>query len=77
MDAQTAIDTPRAFFEGDAVFVEESVPAEVVKGLEAMGHRILVRPFPWGGGQAVVMDRANGILIGASDGRKDGMALGY
>ena len=31
----------------------------------------------WGGGQIVVMDRENGVLIGASDPRKDGMALGY
>jgi gamma-glutamyltranspeptidase/glutathione hydrolase len=33
--------------------------------------------MPWGGGQIVVMDRDNGVLIGASDGRKDGLALGY
>jgi gamma-glutamyltranspeptidase/glutathione hydrolase len=77
MDAQQAIDIPRVFFEGDAVVVEESVPADVVDGLKARGHRILVREFPWGGGQAIVFDRENGTLIGASDGRKDGMALGY
>jgi gamma-glutamyltranspeptidase / glutathione hydrolase len=77
MDPQEAIDSPRAFFEGDAVLVEESVPADVIEGLKARGHRIMVREFPWGGGQAVFIDRANGILIGASDGRKDGMALGY
>jgi gamma-glutamyltranspeptidase/glutathione hydrolase len=35
------------------------------------------KPDPWGGGQMVVMDRENGVLIGASDPRKDGMALGY
>jgi gamma-glutamyltranspeptidase/glutathione hydrolase len=77
MDPQQAIDTPRVFFEGDAVVVEETVPVDVVAGLERMGHRVVVRDFPWGGGQAVVIDRAGGILIGASDGRKDGMALGY
>jgi gamma-glutamyltranspeptidase/glutathione hydrolase len=77
MDPQEAIDTPRVFFEGDAVVVEEGVPAEVVEGLKARGHRILVREFPWGGGQAIVFDRDNGTLIGASDARKDGMALGY
>ena len=77
MDAQQAIDIPRVFFEGDAVVVEESVPADVVEGLKARGHRVVVRDFPWGGGQAIVFDRENGTLIGASDGRKDGMALGY
>ena len=33
--------------------------------------------MPWGGGQIVMFDRANGTLIGASDPRKDGLALGY
>ena len=35
------------------------------------------RLMPWGGGQIVVMDREAGVLIGASDPRKDGMAIGY
>jgi gamma-glutamyltranspeptidase/glutathione hydrolase len=77
MDPQEAIDTPRVFFEGDAILAEESVPASVVAGLEALGHRVQRRAMPWGGGQIVVMDRDNDILVGASDGRKDGLALGY
>jgi gamma-glutamyltranspeptidase / glutathione hydrolase len=77
MDLQTAIDTPRVFFEGDAVLVEESVPALVVAGLKALGHQVTTRRMPWGGAQAVLIDGANGVLVGASDPRKDGMALGY
>jgi gamma-glutamyltranspeptidase/glutathione hydrolase len=77
MDPQEALDTPRMFFEGDQIVAEESVPDAVVAGLEAMGHKVIRRRMPWGGGQIVIMDRANGVLIGASDGRKDGMALGY
>jgi gamma-glutamyltranspeptidase/glutathione hydrolase len=65
------------FFEGDGLLVEESVPAAVVTGLKRLGHRVGVREAPWGGGQIVVMDRENGVLIGASDARKDGMAIGY
>jgi gamma-glutamyltranspeptidase/glutathione hydrolase len=30
-----------------------------------------------GGGQAIIIDPATGALLGASDSRKDGMALGY
>jgi len=77
MDPQEALDTPRAFFEGDAIVVEASVPQAAVAGLEQRGHRVVVRDMPWGGGQIVVMDRERGVLIGASDHRKDGMALGY
>ncbi len=77
MDPQTAIDTPRVFFDGDAVLVEESVPEAVVAGLRQLGHRVAARRMPWGGAQAVVIDRDRGVLAGASDPRKDGMALGY
>jgi gamma-glutamyltranspeptidase/glutathione hydrolase len=77
MDLQEAIDCPRTFFEGDDLVIEESVPETTVAALKEMGHRIRVRPLPWGGAQAVMFDRANGTLVGGSDPRKDGMALGY
>ena len=37
-----------------------------------MTHRALM-----GGGQAIMIDPATGALSGASDSRKDGLALGY
>jgi gamma-glutamyltranspeptidase / glutathione hydrolase len=77
MDPQAAIDTPRVFFDGDRVLVEESVPRDVVAGLERLGHDVGTRTMPWGGAQIVMMDRERGVLTGASDPRKDGMALGY
>ncbi|MFM9849641.1 MAG: gamma-glutamyltransferase [Hyphomicrobiaceae bacterium] len=77
MDLQEAVDCPRTFFEGDDLVIEESIPESTVSALKDMGHRIRVRPLPWGGAQAIMFDRANGTLVGASDPRKDGMALGY
>jgi len=77
MDPQEALDSPRVFFEGDGLLAEESVPASVIAGLRRLGHRVSLREAPWGGGQIVVMDRERGVLIGASDARKDGMAIGY
>ena len=44
------IDAPRVFFEGDALLVEESVPAEVVAGLKALRPSRRQRELPWGGG---------------------------
>jgi gamma-glutamyltranspeptidase / glutathione hydrolase len=77
MDAQEALDSPRVFFDGDTLNAEDGVSEEIVAGLKRLGHRVARRPMPWGGGQIVVMDRDNGVLIGASDPRKDGMAIGY
>jgi gamma-glutamyltranspeptidase/glutathione hydrolase len=77
MDPQQAIDSPRVFFDDDTVLVEDAVPPAVVSGLKALGHAVAARRMPWGGAQAVLIDAENGVLVGASDPRKDGMALGY
>lgn len=77
MDVQAAIDLPRYFFEGEKTVVERGVSREAIEQLTAMGHDVMVRPLPLGGGQAVLIDRNRGVLIGGSDARKDGCALGY
>jgi gamma-glutamyltranspeptidase/glutathione hydrolase len=77
MDIQSAIDFPRAFFEGEKTMIERGVSAEAVEGLKARGHDVAIRPVPLGGGQAVWIDWERGVLIGGSDARKDGCALGY
>lgn len=77
MDIQSAIDAPRAFFEGDATVIERGMPAATVEGLKARGHKIVTAPSPWGGAQAIRIDWKRGVLIGGSEPRKDGCALGY
>jgi gamma-glutamyltranspeptidase/glutathione hydrolase len=77
MDLQEAIDCPRAFFVGDGTVVERGVPAATIDGLVSRGHRVMTAPSPWGGGQAIRIDWERGVLIGASDPRKDGAAIGY
>jgi len=77
MDLQTAIDWPRVFFEGERVEVENGVSDDVMRTLRGMGHEVARRKLPHGGGQAIRIDWERGVLIGASDPRKDGLALGY
>jgi gamma-glutamyltranspeptidase/glutathione hydrolase len=77
MDVQAVIDAPRMFYEGEVTLVERGIPAAAVAGLKARGHSVELRSAPWGGSQAIVIDRERGILIGGSDPRKDGCAIGY
>jgi gamma-glutamyltranspeptidase/glutathione hydrolase len=77
LDPQAAIDMPRLFFEGELTEVEKGIPAATVAGLRARGHTVVPRPTPLGGGQAIQIDWDRGVLIGGSDPRKDGCALGY
>jgi len=77
MDLQTALEYPRVFFAGEVTEVERGISPAAVEGLRARGHDVQLRPLPFGGGQAIRIDWERGVLIGASDHRKDGCALGY
>ncbi len=77
MDVQQAIDLPRAFIVGDVSAVERGLPPATVEGLRQRGHHVAAVSSPWGGGQAIKIDWQRGVLIGGSDPRKDGCALGY
>ena len=77
MDIQQAIDAPRAFFAGEVTEVESGVTEASIAGLRARGHTVGLRPLPHGGGQGIVIDWERGNLIGGSDPRKDGCAIGY
>jgi gamma-glutamyltranspeptidase/glutathione hydrolase len=77
MDVQQAIDAPRFFFEGEQTVVERSTPAATIEGLKARGHDVVFAATPWGGAQTIKIDWDRGVLIGGSEPRKDGCALGY
>jgi gamma-glutamyltranspeptidase/glutathione hydrolase len=77
MDVQEAIDAPRVFFAGDQTVVEHGIAPATLDGLRARGHDVAMAAAPWGGGQAIQIDWQRGVLIGGSDARKDGCALGY
>jgi len=77
MDPQEAIDCPRIFPYAGKVEAERGIPAAVCAELVRRGHDVVEADKPHGGGQAIFIDRKRGVLIGGSDPRKDGMALGY
>jgi gamma-glutamyltranspeptidase/glutathione hydrolase len=79
MNLQQAIEAPRfRYLSGASVLMEDGMTDSVIKRLVERGHqRATERGLSMGGGQAIMIDTAAGTLMGASDPRKDGMALGY
>ncbi|HXQ51878.1 MAG TPA: gamma-glutamyltransferase [Stellaceae bacterium] len=77
LDAQAALETPRSFAFDGVLGLERTMPRAVAEDLGRRGHRVGFAERPFGGGQAIWIDRAKGVLIGGSDPRKDGCALGY
>ena len=75
MDLQQAIDAPRSFSGPEGMQVERGYDEAVRTRLAEMGHAVVVPDTPLGGAQAILID--GDVLIGASDPRKDGCALGY
>ncbi|MEX6509038.1 gamma-glutamyltransferase family protein [Jiella sp. M17.18] len=77
LDPQAALDLPRVFPLMGRVEVERGVSPEARAFLRDRGHELVEVEVPHGGGQIIEIDAANGVLIGGSDPRKDGCALGY
>jgi gamma-glutamyltranspeptidase/glutathione hydrolase len=89
MDVQEAGDAPRFRHFGSSeptgqpadgvgsVALESGIPIDIRRQLEAKRHRLVEAPGTFGGYQAIRIDLERGVLIGGSDPRKDGCAMGY
>ncbi len=89
MDVQEAGDAPRFRHlgsseptgerakDGGQVALESGVSDAVRKALEEKGHQFVTSRGGFGGYQAIRIDVERGVLIGGSDPRKDGAAMGY
>jgi gamma-glutamyltranspeptidase/glutathione hydrolase len=77
MDPQQAAEAPRIFASRGKLQVERANPEPIVADLARRGHEIDLRNVPLGGCQAIWIDHERGVLIGGSEPRKDGLALGY
>jgi gamma-glutamyltranspeptidase / glutathione hydrolase len=73
LDPQAALDRPRFRVDGDTLLIEPGLDARAfaATGLEVR-EEADIRAF--GGGQAILA--AGDALVGGSDSRKDGVALG-
>ena len=77
MDPQQAAEAPRVFAYQGVLQVEHFVPEPIRDDLAKRGHVIEMLDVPIGGCQAIWIDWERGALIGGSEPRKDGLALGY
>ena len=76
MDVQMALDHSRSFYFDNNLALEKTISLENFDKLEKLGHKVTYCDLPHGGGQAILL-RDNGVLVGGSDPRKDGLALGF
>jgi gamma-glutamyltranspeptidase/glutathione hydrolase len=77
MDPQQAAEQPRILPLRGVLQVERANPEAIVADLAARGHQVEMQEVPLGGCQAIWIDHERGVLIGGSEPRKDGLALGY
>jgi gamma-glutamyltranspeptidase/glutathione hydrolase len=63
--------------DGGEVHLESGIAPEVIRALMEKGHKITTDNGGYGGYQGIWIDWPRGILIGASESRKDGCAIGY
>lgn len=76
-DPQAASDRPRSFAVDGTLSLEPTVDAAVAAELAQRGHDVRIADEPIGGYQGIWIDAERGVLLGGSDHRKDGLALGY
>tara|TARA_B100001758_G_scaffold244516_1_gene255992 strand:+ start:68 stop:1651 length:1584 start_codon:yes stop_codon:yes gene_type:complete len=76
MDIQEALTFPRSFANEGVLQLERGYSEDTARVLSNLGHHIQRPEKPIGGGQIISIDNAMEVLVGASDPRKDGCALG-
>ncbi len=77
MHVQEAGDAARMRHMGQQLALESGIDAQVRKALEAKGHVLRDGRGQMGGYQAIFIDPKTGVLLGGSDLRKDGLAIGW
>jgi gamma-glutamyltranspeptidase/glutathione hydrolase len=79
LDIQQAVNAPRFHhqWEPDQIYIERvGISPDTVKLLEGRGHKVKTQDY-WSDGECIEVDPKSGDLLGASDGRNGGRAVGY
>ena len=77
MNIQDAGEAARMRHGGGELSLESGIGAEVREALEARGHKTRDGRGAMGGFQGILIDPRSGVLMGGSDPRKDGLAIGW
>lgn len=77
MHVQEAGDAARMRHMGQELALESGIGADIRQALETKGHKIRDGRGQMGGYQAIFIDPKTGVLLGGSDLRKDGLAIGW
>jgi gamma-glutamyltranspeptidase/glutathione hydrolase len=77
MNVQRAGEAARVRHGGPDLFIESGIGDDVRRALEARGHHPRDGRGAMGGFQGILIDAATGVMMGGSDPRKDGLAIGY
>ena len=77
MNVRDAGDAARMRHMGANLALESGISPDARKGLETRGHHLTDARSFVGGYQAIMFDRKTGVMMGGSDLRKDGLAIGW
>jgi gamma-glutamyltranspeptidase / glutathione hydrolase len=77
MNVQEAGEAARINHGNSGLQVESAISEAARTGLTARGHKVVEAVGAFGGFQGILVDPRTGVLMGGSDPRKDGLAIGF
>jgi gamma-glutamyltranspeptidase/glutathione hydrolase len=77
MNVQEAGEAARVNHGNNGLQVESAVSPAVRAALEQRGHKVIESIGAFGGYQGIMFEPRTGVLLGGSDVRKDGLAIGF
>ena len=77
MNIQEAGEAARFRHSPAGLALESAISSDARAGLGSRGHTVITSAGAYGGFQGILFDQKTGVMMGGSDPRKDGQAVGY